>query len=462
MATCLGPDSSPTGRIGHDALAAGLDLGSTSIKLLVVDEAAQEVVSEQIATPWRAGNAGTTEMTADGLIAAVRALLKKTSARLETLTRARVSSIAIAGMGESGILIDRAGSPVTPAIAWFDPREPMTPFPERIRDEFSGRTGLPLGAQVSVSKLAYFRDQGLRLDELRWLNLPEFVAMSLGGDVALEYSLTSRTGLLDQDTGAPWPEILKELGATAALLPPLREAGDAWGRAVADLPSQFSDSRLTVAGHDHLVAMQAGEDADSDRYHVSMGTAEVLVRVIDTPLGFDARSRLAANLINEVRHVIPGKHVLVAGVKTGLLLRRALQLAGITDRSGRDRLDDAVMALPYRGTLADGGVMVSGARNDDGVLQLAIRTDDVNPAEIFAAILRHSNDEIALLLATMDRELPPAQSSTLTGGWASMRAVQRARDHILPNMSVSTREQETAFGAARTALRLAYAEPTLR
>ena len=46
-----------------------------------------------------------------------------------------------------------------------------------------------------------------------------------------------------------------------------------------------------------------------------MGTAEVLLRVIDAPLGCAARARLAEHLINEVRHVVPGKHVLVAGTE---------------------------------------------------------------------------------------------------------------------------------------------------
>lgn len=455
-------DASRSGHADHGVLVAGLDLGSTSIKVLVIDAQGNEILSEQAATPWRAGGSGTAELTAEDLITAVRALLEATSAQLSARTPAGVSAIAIAGMGESGILIDHNGSAVTPAIAWFDPRTPTVPFSAEIRSEFAGRTGLPLGAQVSASKLAYFRDAGVRLGRLRWLNLPEFVAMALGGDVALEHSLTSRTGLLDQDTGAPWEAILGELGATRALLPPLREAGASWGRITGDLSGPFGGAQVTVAGHDHLVAMQANDDLGADRYHVSMGTAEVLVRVIDAPLGFEARSRLAGSLINEVRHVVPGKHVLVAGVKTGLLLRRALQIVGITDRSGRDRLDDAVMALPYEGTLAERGIDVSGARNDDGILRLAIRTDNVSPAEMFSAILRHSNDEIARLLAAMDRELPAACASTLSGGWASMRAVQRARGRILPNVSVSPRAQETAFGAARTALRLALREPTLR
>ncbi|MBK0418511.1 hypothetical protein JD276_05625 [Leucobacter sp. CSA1] len=445
-------------------LFAGLDLGSTSIKLLILDGEGVELLTEQVATPWRHGPGGTTELDADALTAAIEDLLGAAARRLAEVCAedradadadARIAGLAIAGMGETGFLVDGSGAPVSPGFAWFDPRgrEEALALPAEVRREFAGRTGLPLGAQVTVAKLAHLRARGMDLEGKRWLNLPEFVAMTLGGDVALEYSLTSRTGLLDQDTGEPWPAMLEALGVGSSFLPPLRSGGDSWGAVGADVPPPFAGARLAVAGHDHLVAAEAGGGIDPDRYHVSMGTAEVLLRVIDGPLGYEARTRLAERLINEVRHVVPGKHVLVAGVKSGLVLRRVLQSVGISDRAGRDALDAAVMELPYEGALEDDGIEISGARNDDGVFRMTVRTDGVSPAEIFGAALRHSNDEIAILIEAMDREIPPATSSLLTGGWVGMRAVQRARGRVLPDIAVSSRGQDTAYGAARTAMR---------
>ena len=443
-------------------LVAGIDLGSTSLKMLVTDEAGAEIGSAQVPTPWRAGPGGCTEITADDLLSGVRSLLEATAQQVGRVTSAPIEAIAIAGMAETGMVIDRRGVAVVPGMAWFDPRgaEQAAAFPAEIRAEFAGRTGLPLGAQVSAAKLAWLRDHGVRLNGLRWLNLPEFVAAALGGRTALELSLTSRTGLVDQDTGRPWPRMLAALGIDESFLPPLVDAGSSFGEATAaPLPDAMAGARLTVAGHDHLVAAEATGELPADHYHVSLGTAEVLLRVIDRPLGFEARRRLADHLINEVRHVVPGKHVLVAGVKTGLLLRRVLQTAGIHDRPGRDALDAAVMALPYEGNLPAGAIDVSGARNDDGVLKLTVRTDGAGPAEVFGAVLRHSNDEIALLIEAMDRELPPAVTATLTGGWTGMAAVRRARARVLPPMTASARDQETAYGATRAAVRLLTPTP---
>ncbi|ACV80265.1 FGGY-family carbohydrate kinase [Nakamurella multipartita] len=434
-------------------LLAGLDLGSTGIKLLVVDAAGAELVVEQVPTPWQSGAEGTAELSADRLLAAVHELLRAAAARLGDLGGEPVAAIGVSGMGESGMLIDPRGTAVRPAFAWFDPRgaRQVAAFPRPVREQFAGRTGLPLGSQVSVAKLALLRDEGLALRGLRWLNLPEFVAMSLGGRAVAEYSLTSRTGLLDQDSGTAWAPMLEHLGVTDTLLPPLVTAGTAVGHTDSTLPAPFAGAAITVAGHDHLVAAEATGAIPLGHYHVSMGTAEVLLRVLDAPLGYDARTRLAGRLINEVRHIVPGRHVLVAGVKTGLVLRRALQLCGIRDRAGRDGLDAAVMALPYSGSLPPGGISVTGARNDDGVLRVALQTDDATPAELFGAVLRHSNDEIARLIEAIDAEVPPATSAMLTGGWVDMAAVQRARAQVLPTFSVSARTQETAFGAARIA-----------
>lgn len=437
----------------HPLLIAGIDLGSTGIKMLVVDGDGEELASEQVPTPWRVGAGGTTEVDALALRGALADLVRLVDAALADRTDAPISAIGIAGMGETGMLIDSDGAAVAPGFAWFDPRgrEQIAAFPEAIRDEFAGRTGLPLGAQVTVAKLAHLRDSGVELRGRRWLNLPEFIAAVLGGDIALEYSLTSRTGLIDQDTGAAWPVMLDALGVDDGFLPELRGGGESWGRATDVFGPRLAGAELTVAGHDHLVAAEASGSLDAGGYHVSLGTAEVLLRVLDAPLGFEARRRLADALINEVRHIVPGKHVLVAGVKTGLLLRRALHAAGISDRAGRDALDAAVMRLPYEGALPVGAIDVSGARNDDGVLRLVLHADGATPAEIFGAVLRHSNDEIELLIEAMDREVAPATHATLTGGWAGMASVVRARTAVLADLTVSTREQDTAYGAARIA-----------
>jgi sugar (pentulose or hexulose) kinase len=445
-------------------LTAGLDLGSTTIKALVLDAHGSEVASVERATPWRAAPQGATELDATSVTSALRQLMTDLAERLSAggFGQTPVRAVAVSGMGETGFVVDGAGTAVAPAFAWFDPRgvEQVEAMPTGLRQQFPSRTGLPMGVQVSATKLAHLRAQGVALAGRQWLGLPEFVAVQLGGNRVAELSLLSRTGLLDQDTGLPWFEMLDHLGVRADFLPPLVEAGADLGSAsVAWLPPQFDGARITVAGHDHLVAAAANGAAADGRYYASIGTAEVLVRILDHPLPAAARERLGENLINYVRHVVPGQYALVAGVKTGLLMRRILQLAGITDRAGRDRLDAEVLTLPVEGLLGPEAIRVTGARNDDGILAVTVRSDGVSPAEVFAAALRHGNAELHRLIEAMDREVDPADATVLTGGWASMLSVQRSRSLVLPRMSVSHRTQETAYGAAVAAGRL-VSDPT--
>ena len=444
------------------AFVAGLDLGSTGFKLLLLDTNGHEYHVAQRPTPWRAGPDAVTQLDAHDLVITIRSLLNEAADQLLAAGPggSTVAAVAISGMGESGFLVDDVdgtGSALAPAIAWFDAhgRDQIDRFPPHLAAEFAGRTGLPVGAQVSVAKLLYLRDRGIALNGSRWLGMPEFAVAALGGDHAAELSLISRTGLLDQDTDRPWPQMLAHLGVDPDFVPPIVTAGSDLGTISADwAPAPFRGARLTVAGHDHLVAATAGGASADGTYYASMGTAEVLVRVLDAPLPAGARTRLAEHLINHVHHIVADQHVLVAGVKTGLLMRRALQLAGITDRSGRDRLDAQVMALPDDGTAGSPAVTVSGARNDDGTLAVAVHDDGVGPAELLAAVLHHGNQELARLIAVMDQEMPPARATLLTGGWAGMRSVQRARSHVLPGLTVSTRNQDTAYGAALLAARL--------
>ena len=397
-----------------EQLTAGLDLGSTTIKALVLDAHGLEVASVEAPhpvarrAPWRHRarclGAHLGPASADG------------RPRREAVGR-RPSARRRCGPSPSPEWA-RPGSSSTPPARPLPRRSPGStragssrsrPCPPRLRQEFPSRTGLPLGVQVSGGQACTPARPRRGPGRTAVARSARVRGRELGANRVAELSLASRTGLIDQDTGRPWPEMLAHLGVRADFLPPWwRPAPISDRPPPRGCPPSSTAPALTVAGHDHLVAAAVNGAAADGRYYASIGTAEVLVRVLDHPLPAAARERLAEHLINYVRHVVPGQYVLVAGVKTGLLMRRVLQLAGITDRAGRDRLDAEVLA-PARGrTAGPGGDRVTGARNDDGVLALTVRSDGVSPAELFAAALRHGNAELQRLIEAMDREVAPA------------------------------------------------------
>lgn len=431
--------------------ALGLDVGSTYVKVLAVTTGGVEICGGRRPTPWTTLPGGRAEMDALTLVATVADLLAELADRLRAdRPDARVVGIGVSGMAEAGVLLDRNDNVVRPIIAWFDPRggDETADLPADLRASFPGRTGLPLGPIATFAKLLHHRTHGLDLTGLQWLTVAEYVAWALGSERLAEVSLIARTGLVDQDTGAPWPEALDALGVDAALVPPIATAGTVWGKASTRVPPEMAGAVLSVAGHDHLVASVAAGVLATDQMYDSMGTAEALVRVLDGPLDAAARERLARHGVNVQRHMLPGKGIMLAGTKSGLLLRRVLQMVGISDADGRTTLDRQVMRLADGGGPAAAALQVTGAANDDGVFSLRADGDGLSPAVLFAATLAHGTELLRAVVAHMDAEVSPARHTVVAGGWAGMASVRRARRAALPDVSFSDRPEDTAFGAA--------------
>jgi len=441
-------------------IVLGLDVGSTNVKALASTPDGEELHGASVATPWVSLPGGRTEMAAATLVEEVARLLTRCVDEIEDRHGpVLVAGVGVSGMAESGALVDEDGRVVAPVLAWFDPRggDEITAAPADFRAEFPRRTGLPVTALASVAKLLHLRDTGVDLVDRTWLNVPELVVHALGGARVRELSLASRTGLLDQDDAEVWPRALELLGVGAGFLPDPVRAGDVCGHAGTaarlsaatwHLPAQVAGAALTVAGHDHLVAAVAAGAVEPGQLYVSMGTAEALVRVLDTPLSGAARERLAGLGINVLPHVVRERSIMLVGTRSGLLLRRVLQLVGVTDHEGRAALDREVLALPLGGGPAAASVEVTGAHNDDGVLGVRVRGDGLTPAVLFAAVLEHGTRVCLDLLAEMNREVPPPDRTVASGGWTRMECVRRSRSAVLPQVSYSAHSEDTAFGAA--------------
>ncbi len=431
--------------LGFDtaATAVGVDVGSTWVKAVVVAPSGELLATARRPTPWHTLPGGGTQTTASELSHSVAALLVELDSELSGRP---VASIGISGMAESGVLLDADGHDAAPVPAWFDPRggDVIAAQPADLRAAFPAATGLPISALATFAKLLHLRSGGLDLGGLTWLNVPEYVAHVLGAGRYGETSLVARTGLLDQGTAEPWEPALTALGVDASLLPPLRAAGSTWGRA-RRVPASMADAVLTVAGHDHLVASVAAGVVHPHQLYDSIGTAEALVRILPQPLPPERRAVLAAAGVNVVRHLLPGRFTMLAGTRTGLVLRRVLNLVGVHDEAGRDLLDAAVMALPG-GT--DPALVVSGAVNTASSMAVRVDTDDVSPAALFAAALDHATDVLADVVALIDAEAGPATETVVAGGWTRMASVRRARETALPGVVFSTRDEDTAHGAA--------------
>ncbi len=392
---------------------AGVDLGTTTAKVLIRDLEGRELARCEARTPWVTTQQGGTETSAEALTELTLSLLRRAVERADhAFAGVQVLAVAVAGLAESGVLVDRSGRPASPVIAWFDRRgaaqvlEVDALRPDFGR-EFVRRTGLPWDCQASIAKLLWLRSEGLTITAAdRWLSIPEYVVHRLGGERVSEPSLASRTGLLDQADVTAWADGPAALGLPVSLLNPIVLAGNSIGRVRSDrLPASLQSAALTVAGHDHPVAALGVGAAGPDELFNSSGTADVLARSIPGRLTDAQREQLVGGGASAGAHVLPDTTLLLAGVRGGLVLRRVLDLLDADGDARRDELDRLALAVED----LPAGLEVSGAgpTGDDVILRVR---DGASPAAIWTAATRYTAREAAAVLRKVDGGRGPARA----------------------------------------------------
>ncbi|HEX2103338.1 MAG TPA: FGGY family carbohydrate kinase [Solirubrobacteraceae bacterium] len=406
-------------------LLLGIDVGTTACKAAVVDSAGAERAHGSAPTPWERVPTGA-EIDPGALL---RAAIAAARAALREAPEGRVRGIGVAGMAETGVLLDGRGEPLAPAIAWHDARgeDEARLLGEDLGEErFVRTTGLFVSALCTAPKLRWMvaHRPAVRAAR-RWLNVGEWVVRGLGGDEVTELSLASRTGLFDLEAKAPFADALAWTGLADDLLPEAVLAGTAVG-VVGDALPEARGAVLTVAGHDHLAAgVGVGVVAPGDVLD-SCGTAEALVRVVAPPLDGDRIVRAVEAGVSVGWHVADGRHAILGGVWTGLALREVLDGLGVGD-ADRHELDAGALAT---------------APGDAPALELdlyslerrpPILPGGVAPERVWRAALDVAAAEIEAQLGRIDAIAGRRRKVVVTGGWARDEALLAAKAaHIGP------------------------------
>jgi sugar (pentulose or hexulose) kinase len=423
-------------------LLVGIDVGTTLCKAAVVRAAdGAEVAHGTARTPWTEVPTGA-ELAPERLL---EAALAATAAALEQAPAGPVAGVGVTSMAETGVLLDRAGRPVAPAIAWHDARgeaEAARLGAALGADRFSARTGLPLRPLWSVAKYAWLKaNHPAVADAVRWLGVAEWVVHGLGGEQVAELSLASRTGLLDLERRAWWNEAVAWTGAPPGLLADLVQAGSPAGRAGGDRLSRLAGAALTVAGHDHLSAsVGAGATRPGDLFD-SCGTAEALIWAVPPPVAPADVRRLVAAQVTVGWHVLPGRHALLGASRAGLALRRFLALLGVDDRA-RPALDDQAAAVPP----GSRGLVVRDVFGDRSTLEGI--GGDPSPALVWRAALEAVAERAVELRAHIESVAGPSRRLVLAGGWSNNPAARSVKRAMLGPFDRPPVAQAGARGAA--------------
>jgi sugar (pentulose or hexulose) kinase len=436
--------------VGGDVRSAlpillGVDIGTARVKAVAFGLEGGELAHVNQPTPWVKDGANI-EMDPEELARVIRAVVAEVSgkAAVDRSSGVRVVGIGVAGMGEAGVLVDDEGAPLNRIVGWHDPRGDAETIRREIGvDTFQRAVGMPLNAQPSLVKIVWLQrvNPGLA-GASRFLSVPEWAVVCLGGSPVSELSLASRTGLLDLGEAAPFAGAVALLGRN--LLAEIVIAGSRAGKARHDaLPASVRGAVLTVAGHDHQAAALAVGAARPNALLNSMGSAEALARCVDGPLDPAVVGRLAEQGMTVGWGVVSGRSAVLGGLRTGLQLEEIATLLGAHDRESRRRLsDDAVLLDP-----PDLPVEVLSHDGDAGLVP-GLLAEGFSPAVIWAAAVRDLTARSTQLLARMEVELGPHEHVTVAGGWARNGCVIAEKRRRLGEITVSTLREAGSTGAA--------------
>jgi glycerol kinase len=212
-----------------------LDEGTTSARAIVFDSDGRPVAVAQKEFPQHFPKPGWVEHDAEEIWAAQIGVAVEALSRAK-LTAKNLAAIGIANQRETTVVWDRAtGTPIGPAIVWQDRR--TADACERLRaaghaDFVRGRTGLPIDAYFSGSKIAWLLDHvpGARAraeaGQLAFGTIDTWLAWKLTGGRAhvTDTSNAARTMLFNIHSLTWDDELLALLNIPRAILPDVRSS----------------------------------------------------------------------------------------------------------------------------------------------------------------------------------------------------------------------------------------------
>ncbi|WP_018387519.1 L-fuculokinase [Ancylobacter sp. FA202] len=394
---------------GH---VCGIDIGTTNLKVVLMDQNGACLWSRAIPTPrldFRGGPATDAELLLD----AVEALV------IEGWRAAgggqALRALAATGIGEDGIGLDAHLRPTGPALPWFDARASREAAELARHPAADGRIGLAIGPDRTLAKWLWLRRNAPEMlsRATSWAALTDYPAISWCGVPFMSSTLAARTAAYDVFARAWIEELLAAAGAPP--LPPLRDAGTVIGTvtggALRSSGAANAQTLVVAGGHDHPVAAAAIRRGVPSARIDSLGTANVV---------YGETERMPA----------PGLHPPLAlsvpvAAGAGLACLGVFELAAhlAPDALSRAALTSALAAARLPGP----------PRTGDRV--------------------RHRLEEASLAARQMFRAMEalgvPAGPIYATGGWSRSRAFMELRASVLGcRLHVVDEPELTAIGAA--------------
>ncbi len=296
----------------------GLDVGTTNVKLSLFDERFKLLSSFSIRTPISHDKVMGEVIRVENLKEVLRTLFSGISESCG----GGISGLGISSLGETVFPVGASGA-VLDGMIWYSSKtqETFQKFLTRINsNELFRKTGVPPSWVFSLFKMmfAYEKFPGV-LKDVKWLDVSSFITYLLTGDVRMDKSLSSRTLMMNIESGNWDEEIVRASGIPKDHLPPIEVCGALRGVVSEEASRNFnipSGIVVTTAGQDHIAAAFAAGALSKDIILNSSGTTEVVFWGVD----IETVRKYIENgqeVFQAGFHALDGFYYLLAGLPTG-------------------------------------------------------------------------------------------------------------------------------------------------
>lgn len=267
---------------------AGIDLGSTNIKVAIYDRDFKLVDRQSRPVSYIREN-GFVEFDARTYFQELLALLREMVVANKIST---IEEVALTGQAESLVILGDDGQPLMNAISWMDERSTTEcevlaqQFPPEVCEAVTGQMSvLPTWPATKILWLKHNRPETYG-KAAQYMLLKDYIVYCLTGAQMADMSIATFSFYFDIYRKCYWQEMLDAIGISREQLPPLVEPCTVAGPLVADVAAQIGlsgDVRVNIGTLDHFAGMIGTGNIQPGSITLSTGTVMALAAMCGQP-----------------------------------------------------------------------------------------------------------------------------------------------------------------------------------
>ncbi len=305
------------------AALLGIDLGTSGVKILAIDEKGHPLASASESYPLIQPKAGWSEQNPEdwwaGTVNAIRKILSNPA-----LSGATIDALAISGQMHGSVFLDGSNEVIRQPLLWNDTRTHNQC--RKIRETFGEKyllelVGNPALEGFTLPKLLWLRElEPANYERMRTMFLPkDYLVFRLTGRRCTEVSDAAGTLLFDVRNRCWSEEMLRRLDIDASILPEVLESTDVVGHLSPEAAGETGlpiHTKVIAGGADNACSAVGNGIVREGIVLASIGSSGVILAHTDA-MHHDPRGR-----IHSFNHSIPHRWYLM-----GVMLSAGLSMS---------------------------------------------------------------------------------------------------------------------------------------